>query len=62
MKGMEAAGIQPIGVYIRRRQVNIEERVAFRPIYELCIEDEQIPGTSRLVRWWDQDTVNKPEV
>ena len=58
---MEAEGIHPIGVYIWRQQATIVERVACCPIYELCTEVERITGTSRLVRWWDQDTVNEPE-
>ena len=48
-------------MYIRRRKETIEERVACLPIYELCMEAERIPGTSRLVKWWYQDAVNEPE-
>ena len=58
---METAGLHPIGVYIRRRQVTISERVTCLPIYELFMEVERVPGTIRLVRWWDQDTINEPE-
>ena len=58
---MEAVGIHPIGVYIRRQQETIEERVDCRPIYELCKEVERMPGTSRLVQWWYQEAVNEPE-
>ena len=61
VKEMEAVGIHPIGVYIRRRQTTIADRVAYRPVYELFTEAERMPGTSRLVRWWDQDTVNESE-
>ena len=46
---MESAGIHPIGEYIRRRQATIAERVAFRPLYELCTEAERIPGTICMV-------------
>ena len=41
---LEAAGIHPIREYIRRRQVNIAEKVAFRPIYELCVKADGRPG------------------
>ena len=58
---MESTGIHPIGVYIKRRQATIVERVDFRLVYELCTEAEQMPGTIRLVQWWDQDVVNEPE-
>ena len=37
------------------------EKVAFLPIYELCVEAEQMPGTRRMMRWLDQDMVNEPE-
>ena len=60
-EAMEAAGFHPIGVYIKRRNTTIADRVAYCPVYALCMEAERIPGTSRLVRWWDQDSVNEPE-
>ena len=47
---MEATGLHPIWVYIRRRQVTISERLACRPIYELCTEAERMPGTIWLVQ------------
>ena len=58
---MEAAGIHPIRVYIRRREATIAERAACRPIHELCMEAERFPGTSRLMQYWDQEVVNEPE-
>ena len=61
VKSIESAGLYLIGVCIRRRKVVIAERVACRPIYELCKEVEQIPETSRLVQWCDQESVNKPK-
>ena len=48
---MDAAGLHPIGEYTRRWQATIAENVAFRPIYELCVEAHRMPGTSRMVRW-----------
>ena len=61
VEAMEAAGIHPIWEYIGRRQATIAERVACRPIYELCKEAEWIPVTSWMVWWWIQDAVNEPE-
>ena len=49
VEAMEAVGLHPIGVYIRRRQATIAERVDCRPIYEMCTEAERMPGTVRLV-------------
>ena len=61
VEAMEAAGIHPTGVYTKRRQPSIEERVSCHPIYALCTEAERIPETSRLVQWWYQDAVNEPK-
>ena len=58
---MDAAGLHPIREYIRRRQETIAENVTLCPIYELCVKEERIPGTIRMVRWWYQDVVNEPE-
>ena len=57
---MEDAGLHTIMDYIRRRQATTAERAACRPIYELCIKAEWMPGTSCRMRWWDQDVVNEP--
>ena len=58
---MEAAGLHPIREYSRRRQAALEEKVACRLIYALCAKAEWMPGTIRMVRWWDQEVVNEPE-
>ena len=50
---MEAAGLQPIGDYIRRRQATIAERVDCRSIYDLCTEAELIQRTIWMVWCWD---------
>ena len=58
---MDATRLHLRRVYIKRQQNNITERVACCPAYALCTEVERMPGTSQMVRWWDQDAVNKPE-
>ena len=55
----EDMGIHPIGLYTKRRQATIAERVYCRPIYKIFTEAERMPGTSRLVKWWEQDAVNE---
>ena len=52
-EAMDSAGIHTIGVYIKRRQTTIAERVSFWTVYELCMEAERIPGTIWMVRWWE---------
>ena len=58
---MEAAGLHTVREYIRRKHATIVEKAAFRLVYELCVEAERLPGTIRMVRWWDQDVANEPE-
>ena len=29
--------------------------IATRPIYDLCLETEALPGGPRTQRWWEQD-------
>ena len=58
---LEAADLNPIKEYIRRRQVTIAAQVECRPIYELCTKVEQRPVMRRMVRWWDQDVVHECE-
>ena len=57
-ESMDAAGLHPIGVCIKRRKTTIAERGACRPEYALCTEAEQITVTSQMVQWWDQDVLN----
>ena len=47
-ESMDYAGIHPIGVYIKMRQIKIVERVACPPVYELCREpDGALVGSRR---------------
>ena len=57
----EIAGLWTIKYYIKRRQDTITVHIAFHPIYELCIGAKKIPGSSRFMRWWDQDPVQELE-
>ena len=52
---LEIAGLCPIKECIQRQQATIVEHIYFRPIYELCMGSEKISGSSRFVRWWDQE-------
>ena len=61
-EAMDYAGLDPIRLYIKRRQTTISEMVACRPVYALCTEAESMPGKIRMVRWWYQYAVNNPEV
>ena len=60
-EAMEAAGLHPIGVYIKRWQTTTAERVDCHPVYVLCTEEEQMLGTIRMVHWWYQDAVHESE-
>ena len=41
--------------------MTIAEKLAYRPIYELCVKVERRPGTIWRIIWWDQDVVNETE-
>ena len=58
---LEAAVLNSIMDYIRRRQASIAEEVACCPVYNLCVEAERRPGTIHRMIWWDQDVVNESE-
>ena len=52
---LKAVWIYNIKEYIQIRQVLIAAQVACRPIYDMCTEVEWMLGSSRMMRWWDQD-------
>ena len=59
-EAMDSTRLHPIGVYIKRWQTTIAEKLACRPVYALCTEEERMLRTIRMVRWWDQDAVKVP--
>ena len=58
---LDSTGLWLINEYIQRRQGRIAAQVACRPIYELCTGAERIPGSSQMMRRWDQDVVREEE-
>ena len=54
-EALELAGMWPMQEYVRRRQATIEDCIATRLIYELCTGAEHMQGSSRILRWWEQD-------
>ena len=56
---MESAGLWTIKEYIQIRQENMAEQVACWTIYELCTRVEWMPGSSWMMRRWNQDEVCK---
>ena len=52
---LEAAGVWLIKEYIQILQDTIAEEVACQTVYDICTGVERIPGSSWLMRWWDQD-------
>ena len=58
---LEAMGLWPIKEYIQIWQSTIADQVDFCQIYELVTGAEQILGSSKLMRWWDQDVGREEE-
>lgn len=56
-EAMEKASLWPMREYVRRRQATVEDYIATRPIYNLCIaaDAEPLPGSTSRLRWWNQD-------
>ena len=52
---MKDAGIYSIQTYIWRRQSTAVDYIATRDIYRLCTEAAPPTGSSRCLRWWQQD-------
>ena len=49
-----SAEIHHIGVYIKRLQTTVADRLVCQTIYALCTKVEIMPGTRWMVRWWDE--------
>ena len=58
---LDIAGMWPIKEYIQRYWDSIAAHIAFRPIYEMYMEAEKIPGSSLFMMWWDQAVGRKVE-
>ena len=58
---LEAEVLWPMKEYIRRWQDTIVYYILNHPIYELCTGAENIPGSRRFLRWWDQDLTREEE-
>ena len=43
-------------------KATIAAQVDFRPIYELCMGAEMMPGASMFMRWWDQEVGQEVEL
>ena len=54
-EALEQTGLWPMREYIYRRQNTIAQEIAVRPIYEMCLEATPATGSSRFLRWWQQD-------
>lgn len=54
-EAMKLAGLYPMKEYVRRRQATYADYLATRPLYQLCVNTPPVPGTSRQLRYWEQD-------
>ena len=49
------SGLWTIKDYIHGRKATIVAHIACRPIYEMCMKADKIPGYIIIMRWRDQD-------
>ena len=54
-EGLDIYRLCPIKEYIQQSQDTVAAQVACRSIYYLCTGEVRIPGTSRFMKWWEQD-------
>ena len=54
-EALETAELWTIKEYIHQRQAAVVGQVVCWTIYELCTGAEGMPGTSKFMRWWEQD-------
>ena len=56
----EEVGTQLAMTYIGRKQANVVQRVALRPIFEVCVVEKGYEGrVSRRELWWRKDAAEK---
>ena len=49
---MAEAGLQEVDTHIYFLHKTVEQLIATRPIIDLCLEAERIPGPRVSNRWW----------
>jgi hypothetical protein len=59
---LQEDGLYSMQEYIRRRQRTVEQYIAVLPIHTLCREATPHTGSSKFLRWWDQDHSATPEM
>ena len=55
---MSEAGMQEVETYVSRRQNTVAQFIATRPIMDLCLAAERIPGPRIYKKWWEKDRVD----
>ena len=57
---MRAAGLEDIDTYVSRQQNTVAHYIAMRPILDLCLDAEMMPGSLVQKRWWEQEVLVFP--
>ena len=60
-EALEVTGLWSIKEYIQRQKDNIAANISNRAIYEPWKGVENISGSCRFMRWWDQDVGREVE-
>ena len=48
---MEEAGLKEVETYVYRHHNTFSQFITTRPIMDLCMKEEQIPGSRVINRW-----------
>ena len=52
---MAEAGLKEVKTYVSRRHNTFTQFILTRTIMDLCLSQEQSPGSRFTKRWWEQD-------
>ena len=53
-EALAIAGLHPLEHYVAVRQARFVDKIAARPILQLCNAAVRHPGTTSRLRWWTQ--------
>ena len=55
---MAEAGLREVGTYVYLFHNTAAQFITTRPIVDLCLAAERMPGSRVTKRWWDQDVLD----
>ncbi len=60
-EALEEAGLFPLRVYLARRREYLNAFIQDRPLHNICINRDRLPGTPTGTKFWWETTLNAPD-